>query len=80
MSGSSLLDCKVAMGYMVSAVYHYWTAQLQQPSRPMLLLWPAAMATDISSPIVTSHTAKMGELTSAHMSLLDKTVFRHTFH
>jgi hypothetical protein len=30
--------------------------------------------------IATSHTAAMGELTSAHPSLLDRTIFRYIFH
>jgi hypothetical protein len=38
------------------------------------------MAADVSSPVTTSWTVATSELTSAHPSLLDKTVFRHTFH
>jgi hypothetical protein len=38
------------------------------------------MATDVSSPIATSRTTATGELTSAHPSLLDMTLLRHTFH
>jgi hypothetical protein len=38
------------------------------------------MTADISVTIATSHTTSMGALTSAHPSLLGRTVFRHTFH
>jgi hypothetical protein len=36
------------------------------------------MTTDVGAPIAISHAAVMGELMSAHLSLLDRTMFKTT--
>jgi hypothetical protein len=38
------------------------------------------MAIDISVTVATSHIVAMGDLMSAHPSLLDRTLFMYTFH